>query len=1194
MERRHLLASLQGIVREDQSGMGQALSSDPGLPGIGVYLDFNNDGQLSPGEPLTETLSDDPATVEDESGFYSFDVPPGDYVVRQLLNRSSDQDLGNDQVPRYLQTAPLRDTVGPTHGMSDYAQLQNSYAPIRYTFEFSGAVTDIAADVLPPQWRDVNLGTEWFASFSFGYHPNPVVEPHPSLPALRYRVIDAYELRFNGAADDAGVAEAAHVDAAQTELVVINGLQVMQVAIPLMADSQLWMVIDARLTLPATDNRLPQGGEVIEPLSLRVMRGTTLDGTVLLASTSLTHHWSFQRADRFGIWASLPADEDHSFDFWDARDDDEDGLPNRWEELGGGLDVNGDGQIDLDLASRGADPSHRDLFVEVDAMIGRAPIAMPQPQPQIDGVQLTGTVLDEVARSFANAPVRNPDGTEGIRLHIDLDETDLTLESFTHADQPWHEFDIIAQTHAGGLERRSLDPNQVHTLLARTYVYRYALFADTRANGSSGLAEISGNNFFVTLGDWTRQLPDGTMEQGGTEEQQAGSFMHELGHTLGLRHGGDDDFNFKPNYLSVMNYHWQVPNQNDGWELDYSRSALPTLDPLHLDEQTGIGAPLRYSRRAFFLAPDILRRVGVTGSVDWNRNGDDTDTDVAVNFYRGFQFDSQGQGRSFDYFARDDATFEFALASHNDWLFSPEDFYLPDDPEFADGVHQCDNPEHSEQSCYEDTTDFFTLSVSPDPFEPNDRSTPVALPYVDWFEPFDLDLLSGEATGIFSLHNLEDYDWFLSPELPQPIGKMTAKIKFDSQVANPPELLVYDANGRIVGQSRQNAGLQVVDIDLGDLPADTSLYLLVKRRGQSVDDQQPTSLTVDPLEGLRYQLQVYAPRLELWTGSHWDGAQPDHGQAGDGVSWNDPRNWSVDDVVDTAPQPETAHVFDRQAQPSLIGLAENVVVDSLQFASSQTICSSTCPHTLTVQTGLIDVYPDVSATVNAALDGATLPITKQGQGTLALYNDAPSIAVYDGRLTGAPHLSGDLFIGPHAIVEPKGNLVVDGVLSLDGTLAVDVAATTHNLIEADTLRFAASSVLLIQASTHMDGPNLTVQKTIVTGETVQDAAGDQLTIDEWRGADRSNSQITDHAGYGVFLRTVTHETDRVNVSVYQASAGDTNGDETFESADLILALQAGAYESDVTAGWLQGDWNGDGRFDTTDLVVALQQGTYAS
>ena len=49
--------------------------------------------------------------------------------------------------------------------------------------------------------------------------------------------------------------------------------------------------------------------------------------------------------------------------------------------------------------------------------------------------------------------------------------------------------------------------------------------------------------------------------------------MHELGHTLGLQHGGGDGVKYKPNYHSVMNYTWQMPEDGyeTGWRLDYSR-----------------------------------------------------------------------------------------------------------------------------------------------------------------------------------------------------------------------------------------------------------------------------------------------------------------------------------------------------------------------------------------------------------------------------------------------------------------------------------------------------------------------------------------------------------------------------------------------------------------------------------------------
>ncbi len=74
---------------------------------------------------------------------------------------------------------------------------------------------------------------------------------------------------------------------------------------------------------------------------------------------------------------------------------------------------------------------------------------------------------------------------------------------------------------------------------------------------SSGISRgIPSSDFLVCLGS--------AQDPRGNDVQQAGTFMHELGHNLGLCHGGPSDAvsgqcntNYKPNYLSVMNYLFQ-------------------------------------------------------------------------------------------------------------------------------------------------------------------------------------------------------------------------------------------------------------------------------------------------------------------------------------------------------------------------------------------------------------------------------------------------------------------------------------------------------------------------------------------------------------------------------------------------------------------------------------------------------------
>jgi hypothetical protein len=241
------------------------------------------------------------------------------------------------------------------------------------------------------------------------------------------------------------------------------------------------------------------------------------------------------------------------------------------------------------------------------------------------GMAPQASTLQHVQDAFAVVPkslVHNPNGAVGINLHIDISDTDLTLRGWPVAW--WTEFHLLKSTFLGsGADRDS--KNAENILAAKRLVYRYCIFAyqfdTTHWSGQSEAGYYLGaDDFMVTLGTWN--------PSGGTPSQQAGTFMHELGHTLGLEHGGGDDINYKPNYISVMNYSWQLPFQwADTWRLDYSREELPTLDENHLDESVGLNPPVD-SDYLFINVPYSGPRRGVMYAklapnrpVDWDSSG---------------------------------------------------------------------------------------------------------------------------------------------------------------------------------------------------------------------------------------------------------------------------------------------------------------------------------------------------------------------------------------------------------------------------------------------------------------------------------------------------------------------------------------------------------------------------------------------
>lgn len=279
---------------------------------------------------------------------------------------------------------------------------------------------------------------------------------------------------------------------------------------------------------------------------------------------------------------------------------DGDGIPDCWETESAGMDVNDDGIADLDLYARGASPDHKDLFVEVDGMLFI----------DVNGFQ---PAFGDVIQAFADAPVENPDQAPGIRLHLEFDQTQIPYEEYTPVDctgYPTHGTEWKTQYFGSPTEQADANWEQIRA--AKLKAYRWCVLLSrpqpvccgfpictTQWEGLLGIAELPGEDFAVYADQMAgRHLVVDLNQHELIPYLVAETFMHELGHTLGLHHGGGDDINGKPNYRSVMNYTGGLTADRfseDGIQpLDYSRKALPALFEYDLDEHVGISGGYEY------------------------------------------------------------------------------------------------------------------------------------------------------------------------------------------------------------------------------------------------------------------------------------------------------------------------------------------------------------------------------------------------------------------------------------------------------------------------------------------------------------------------------------------------------------------------------------------------------------------------
>jgi hypothetical protein len=214
-----------------------------------------------------------------------------------------------------------------------------------------------------------------------------------------------------------------------------------------------------------------------------------------------------------------------------------------------------------------------------------------------------------------------------VNLHVDYGQGGL----FTGGNAiPY--MDILPGVISG--DWSTFDTIKMANFAAERYpIFHYVIFAhDINAQGTSGISRgIPERDFVVSLGEWTNHV--------GTTQEQAGTFMHELGHNINLHHGGSDDTNYKPNFLSIMNYSFQtrgLRKSNKDGTFDYSRFLLPALDETNLNETKGLngGAAVNsYGTIYYCPAPGMAQKVvnKANGKIDWDCDGGPFEMSVAAD-----------------------------------------------------------------------------------------------------------------------------------------------------------------------------------------------------------------------------------------------------------------------------------------------------------------------------------------------------------------------------------------------------------------------------------------------------------------------------------------------------------------------------------------------------------------------------------